>query len=310
MRAYPFRNRAFTLIEALFSVGIAGVVLTLLFGYFTQSVKSVAHNEDTLETIREINKLTTQLRRDLYQVAPYSSAGGAPIDLRYAPTQFNLKDRYYRTAVRTIHQGGIDDVATNETVVRFRLLETKDGVKIYERKATMDPFFDRPVQFNETLPIADGIVGVTREVKPPEGFGEFGQEFRTSLVKVAEVYLHIPQADNRLIFYRFYPPPYSFVRRYTRNIKGEEILLDEFAKRRGTGRLQAFSISPVFQYVKYNPKPLEGAVIEYNRFWSEVDLVFSGETKGTGPDSRKIPVQFKVENSYLNSNKWKEGMFQ
>ena len=91
------KQKGFTLIEAIFSLLIASLVITSIFNYFANSVRNVEKSEKDLNSIKQLQNLITDLRYDLNHIMPFNSPNNLPID------GYPRSERFYSYRVKSFN---------------------------------------------------------------------------------------------------------------------------------------------------------------------------------------------------------------
>jgi type II secretory pathway pseudopilin PulG len=291
-------RRGFTLIEAVFALGVASVLLIGIYTYFVESIRNSAKGEETLSTIRDMQNFIMVLRQDLYEANGFLRSD-VPVDLHQHEKPFPLEPRYFPCVVYDDVSAASDKIQVlpiQRTVVeRF----TSAGSLGYEYVDKYDSFFDKKI-FTDGSPdfMLNSFAVVTREIEKPFP------------AKVREFYIGV-KGDK--VWYRHYLTDrtgdikFNFVSRMIGPGEGEET--HRFGQLHGAdGRIEDFSIEPNFEFSYYrdkkDPKVL---LLRLTKVYHHAKMVFKGEKQGSGPEGRTIAQSFFVVNSVFNGERFRHG---
>jgi type II secretory pathway pseudopilin PulG len=310
-KSYLDSKHGFTLIEAIFAVLVASMVLTGVFSYFTDSMRGVAHSEDTLDTIREVQTLSNAVRRHLFEMEPLLSPNGTPADQAYEDWgTIPLPERHYK--VRVFETTGTDstrELAVDGTIIKEMGHEKISGVDtFYIKKKTYPRIIADWIEQRGVINIGEqpvmenSFVAMEREVNQP--YPAKVREYHLFSQRQHYIFRHYLEAEGE--------NPFNYIDLIRVNPDDhKEILVRSFGKpdKEFNGRIKTFSLTPIFEFAIYRCKDCPSPVMEYVRFYTEISMVFSGQKKGNGPESRTFSMNMRVINPYLNSKPFLKGAF-
>lgn len=297
------RNHAFTLIEAVFSVGIASVLLIGIYSFFGDSIRKVGSSDETLATVSELQSFVTQLREDLMRVTVFNKGGQSDtVDGYMSLPTYERPPRYFTVNVW-------DDVGIT-TLKDLRHLEivpkllVENGVKTWVLEYKWDSWFDNKIIHNsgpKFYAFCRAFAGIRREIKEPIA------------AEVLEYYLAV---DGEKVWYRHYikdnqGKPLNYVVRYIQGERPEdEIETHRFGQLFGAdGRVEALDIEPIieFSYFRHAEQP-DIFVLQMNKMLFRVAMGLKGEQQGTGPEGRSLELRFHLMNATFNGERFSHGL--
>jgi len=291
-------RRGFTLIEAVFAVGVASVLLIGIYTYFIESLRNSFKGEETLSTIKDMQNFIMVLRQDLYDAQGFTKSD-APVDLHLHKKPFPIQPRFFPCVV-------YDDVhAVSDTIEVLpiqRLPREKfgaNGQMYYEYEDKYDHFFDKKVVLNDHPEfMLNSFAVVSRNIEEPIS------------AKVREYYIGV---KGERVWYRHYLSDLSgkeklnFVSRMTGPGEGEET--HRFGQLHGAeGRIEDFSIEPGFEFSYFRDKEEPSKFnLRLTKVYHHTKMVFQGERQGSGPEGRTISTSFFVVNPLFNGERFRHG---
>lgn len=296
------KQSGFTLIEAIFSVLIAAMILTGIFSYFSDSIQKVGKSEQDLKSIKSIQKLVNDLHHDLSHLKPYAAPDSGPID------NFPTKERFYTYEVKKFSYGDSKGQLINPlkpAQVKFKRAIDTNGIKYWQKLRQLDSFFSDSFTFaNVSENLENSVTTYTRQVPNPG----FLASVTSAKVEASELYLY---SDGEKILYRFYEAPFFFVRKYGFASDGEEIIIAEYGldNKKNGGHIHSFDVSPVFEHIFSQPKINKQFELKFTKLYFRVNLSVKGNVK-KGPEAKFYAVNFNVISPLLNGDKFHQGKFQ
>ncbi len=286
--------KGMSLIELLFSVFVATLIMMGVFSYFSDSVRGVAHSEDSLKTVEEIGRITRQLRYDLSEIRPFQGPNGESIDLYQTPESFPIHRRDYAYKVFETNASSSSEIKVDRTEKEFRRVFKDDKIQ-YLAKRRLDSWFDdRPIHGGGHLgALEDGFVSFPVKLREHPG------------VKIRDHYLF---SGGKKILYRHYGAPFNYVGLYEMDSSGNPVEITLFGKNAsGEGRIPGFSMEPIFEFVLYPVEYSPEKKLDFLRYFLQIKLEFQGSSSGTGPMSRRVELEFSVMSPFLNGQKFHRG---
>lgn len=316
-------RKAFTLIEAVFSVLISSMLFYWVFSYFSDSMRGVAHSEDSLETIREIQNLTTRLKYDLYEIRPWAYPRwreylNTPVDIYKTTDNLFLDYRNYEHIVNQTHGLNSSSPIDIQAPHRKQFTRSSDGTGLYTHYVKPEhehwdswfrSFFQKPenvvLNFQYISAIENSFV--VRELLLDEPFSQ----------TVAQEYFFdcSGQDLNKKCSYRFYDyagkdQALHYVVRYSYDDEGIAQETGVYGRDAdGFGRISSFRLTPVFEHATGYEEPTDAPHLCFLRFFINVDIEFKGQHRGFGPEGRTFRVSFSVMSPALNSSFSGRGYF-
>lgn len=282
------------------------MVLTGIFSYFSSSVRNVGKSEDDLQSIKEIQRLVNDLRHDLIHVKPYLNRESKPID------GYPQIERQYEYRLKQFGFGVKEGkfLPIEPTIVKFEKQAQPEGTVFWRKLRILDKAFDRPVNFQSEANIFENSAAVIeRELSPPEPFASSTSDKKfKDKIKVTELYIF---SNAEKILYRYYPEPFSFIRKVKFDSDGAENPAYDYGLDLKTleGRIQSFAATPVFDHLMFQSAVNNAYELHFHKFFFSVNFSVKGTTN-RGPQAKFYTVNFNVSNSQLNGNKYHRGIFK
>ena len=284
--------KAFSLIEALVAVTIAGIVTVGVFSYFSDSIRGVAHSEKTMNALSQLQEISRKVRQQIYHMN--LNHAGVGIDLCKGP-QFksvelseSVPDRIY--PIRLIEVRGKEGLLEVDPSIVNYSKDYNDGKLIAVERRQLDRFFQGKNFPSQVIPYENALV-----VRPKE----------KNQQKITDYYLF---TQGRKIIWRHHEDPANYLEVINVDEAGEEEILEEFGK--AEKNVVNFSLNPVNEIVYYKPNPKGNMrTLRFLRFYVQVHLSIRTEKSDRGPSGGTFSNSFIVTSLFLNANRFGRGKF-
>ena len=299
------KQRGFTLTEAIFSVLISSLVIAGIFNYFANSVRNVEKSEKDLISIKQIQRLVTDLRYDLNHIMPLTHSNTIPID------GHPRSERFYNYRVKAFTN--ISDEAKlidiNQTKITFKPVINNSGETQWQKQRELDNFFDIPVKFSHSWDaLENAVINLTHTVDCSKDFEDpHIREKLKSPIEVVDLYLH---SNHEKILYRYYPEPNHFVGRFKYDLNDELIETKNYGLDQKTknGLIRSFQAVPIFDHIYFQESINEPYELHFQKLFIQVDTLVQADPS-RGPQAKPYAVNFTITNPQLNAEKFHRGIF-
>jgi len=299
------KQKGFTLIEAIFSLLIASLVITGIFNYFANSVRNVEKSEKDLNSIKQLQNLITDLRYDLNHIMPFNSPNNLPID------GYPRTERFYSYRVKSFNT--ISDEAKfidlDATKVIYKAFIDEYGETQWNKHRELDNFFNIPVKFsNHWDTLENAAINLSHKVDCSKDFEEPNLKEKLKLpITVNDLYLF---SNNEKILYRYYPEPNYFVGRFRFRLNNELIETKSYGLDNKTkkGLIKSFQAIPIFDHIYFQENINEPYELHFQKLFIKVAMFVQGDSN-RGPQAKPYVVNFNITNSQLNGDKFHKGTF-
>lgn len=278
------RSPAFTLVEGLLAIVLAGLVVVGLMTYFGNTLQGFAQQEDTLTGSRDAQILLSHLRADLVavdglDVSNTSSTGTTfPKSVLHVaqPLGGEVLQMFIHTRRREM------DIRPGDDPIRDPMLpavRTASWVRLLGIES------DDPIAGN--LPPGTATNDLLRRLN----YGMNAAAWIRDRDEETDRWLALNVRDGTRVTpvsYRYLPKQRSLERR------GPDGLT-----RLADGMLDRFAVSPCFEFITFPNQP--GATAEFVKMWLEVDFALQAKADGGKIAKRTLPFATRVTPRYLNA---------
>lgn len=289
-------NKGFTLTEAMLATALASMILLVAWSWFQSSMRGVAHNEETLQALTELQNLATLLRQDLSRF----SKTFAPVDL-YWRSNPGL-NRPPHEALETLwnDRGLSDSLSSTISPSRasFSYQGQVNGKPTYKMKLSEDTSFKNHDFENRDMALGYLPGFATYEIQTED------EESKESM-NCREVWLSVGGAT---VLWRHYMGRDNedlgqYIKRYTVNEEENELVLTHtFGHNdKGKGILEGFNVSLNFENSIFTDPKFPGVTFyRYVKMYFGVTILMKGERQGFGPEGRQLPFSMAVFPEKIN----------
>ena len=286
------KQRAFTLVEALVAVAIAGVVTVGVFSYFGDSIRGVAHSEKTMNALALMQEISRKARQHVYHMSLNDT--GIGIDLCTGPEFRNIDlshsvhDRSY--PIRLIEVQNEEKLLKVDPSVVNYSKGFKEGKAIAIERRTLDSFFLNKKFPGEAYPFEKSMVVISHEIDQQ---------------KVTDHYLF---TSAKKMIWRHYNEPANYLQVIEVDEKGQEEVMEEFGQKDKS--VVNFSMNPITEIAYYKPDPKKNVkIIRFLRFFVEVNVSIRTPESDRGPSGGIFSNSFIVTSLFINGNRFGRGVF-
>ena len=299
------KQRGFTLTEAIFSVLISSLVIAGIFNYFANSVRNVEKSEKDLISIKQIQRLVTDLRYDLNHIMPLIHSNTIPID------GHTRSERFYNYRINAFTNISDEEkiIDINKTKITFKPVINNSGETQWQKQRELDNFFDIPVKFSDSWDaLENAVINLTHTVDCSKDFKDPRiREKLKSPIEVVDLYLH---SNHEKILYRYYPEPNHFVGRFKYDLNNELIEAKNYGLDQKTknGLIRSFQAVPIFDHIYFQESINEPYELHFQKLFIQVDTLVQADPS-RGPQAKPYAVNFTITNPQLNAEKFHRGIF-
>lgn len=290
-------QKGFTLTEAMLATALASMILLVAWSWFQSSMRGVAHNEETLGALTELQNLATLLRQDLTRF----SGGGAPVDL-YWRSNPGL-NRPPHEALETIWNDRSlrDSTSTpnNPSEATYNYQGMVNGYPSYKMRLKQDPTFINNDFENRDLALGHLSGFATYEIQ------EEDEETKKSM-NCREVWIG---NGGAIVLWRHYIGRANeegigqYIKRYTVDQEEKELVLTHTFgyNDKNKGILEGFNVSLNFENSIFTDPKFPGVTFyRYVKMYFGVTILMKGERQGFGPEGRQLPFSMAVFPERIN----------